>query len=172
MSTLQKISQTDLKNLLRYDPLTGIFHWTQTHPKRVYVCDTQAGFIDKQSGYACIKIQGRSYRQHILAYLYMTGSYPPPGHVIDHEDHNRANNIWTNLKCVTHSQNSRNVSGTRHSRTGHQGVRQRGFKYVAYIKVDGKIKHLGTFGSASEAVSARKQKLVELGFHENHGDES
>lgn len=172
MVAIPKITQAELKTLVEYDPSTGVFTWLVTHPKRVTVKGQVAGFVDKQSGYACVKIHSKRYRQHILAYLYMTGTYPPDRMVIDHEDHNKLNNAWSNLRCVTQAENSRNVSATRRSRTGHQGVRQRGFKYIAYIKVQGKIQHLGTFGSASEAVCARKGHLAKLGFHENHGDES
>lgn len=172
MSTSIKISQTDLKSLIHYDPLTGSFTWAVTHPKWLYRKGESAGYIDKQSGYYRLKIDGKAYQGHIMAFLYMTGDYPPKGTVIDHIDHNRSNNAWANLRNITKQENSRNVSATRLSKTGHQGVRQRGYKYIAYIKIDGKVKHLGTFGSASEAVSARKKALLALGFHANHGEES
>ena len=68
------LTQAELKARLNYDPETGIFTWIKrirrkgSHPNSIAgnLCD----------GYIRIKVNGKLYRAHRLAFLYMTGSTP------------------------------------------------------------------------------------------------
>lgn len=57
---------------------------------------------------------------HQIAFAIMTGVIPIE---IDHEDRNRTNNIWVNLReCPTHSHNAANVNCRSTSKTKIKGV--------------------------------------------------
>jgi hypothetical protein len=69
------LTQTELQELLHYDPDTGIFTWKETRNQHAKAGDIAGGFQDK-SGYLRIKINGKKYRSHRLAWLHAHGSWP------------------------------------------------------------------------------------------------
>jgi len=83
---------------------------------------------------------------------------------VDHIDNNRSNNIVTNLRWATHSENNGNTHSW--SEIGIKGVKavnaQKGLRYVAAVTYAGKRYHLGTFDSSEEAQDAYKLKAKEL----------
>lgn len=74
-----------------------------------------------------------------------------------HGKDSRNDNRKSNLRVATHSQNLKNLSLSRANTSGVTGVCwvERKGKWVAYITVDGKRKHLGSFINFDEAVNAR-----------------
>jgi hypothetical protein len=82
----------------------------------------------------------------------MTGSWPEAD--IDHINRDRADNRWENLRPATRGENLRNAKTRRHSRTGVKGVAAHGLRFAAYIRLEGKKKHLGVFDTADEAHAA------------------
>lgn len=107
-----------LRELLNYDPETGIFTW---HAIRVGCgVGKVAGCIDKGAKYIVIKIDRRLYRGHRLAYLWMTGAWP--AYTIDHRDRDRSNNKWNNLRKATRKQNQENLPIDPRNKSGHRGV--------------------------------------------------
>ena len=88
---------------------------------------------------------------------------------IDHINGDRYDNRIINLKEATTSENNRNRRITDRNTSGYVGVVKQGDKWYAYIKVDGKKIHLGTYNTKDEAIQARKQAEKKYGFHENHG---
>jgi hypothetical protein len=65
------ISLEELKKVLRYDPLTGLFWWIV---KRNGVIEGKpAGVLGK---YVRVKINGKSYSASCMAWLWMTGTWP------------------------------------------------------------------------------------------------
>ncbi|WP_428999737.1 HNH endonuclease signature motif containing protein [Stenotrophomonas maltophilia] len=54
------------------------------------------------------------YRQHRLAWLYMTGQWPSGE--IDHINHDRSDNRWHNLRDVSHQANQQNRAGASKGR--------------------------------------------------------
>jgi hypothetical protein len=102
-----------------------------------------------------VTIDNIKYYSHRLAWFYMTGKWPPQD--LDHEDTDKSNNAWDNLRLATDSQN--NANKTPMNRDLPKGVdrlkRKRGFQ--ARIKVNLKSIHLGTFSSAELAHEAYVQ---------------
>lgn len=154
-----KISQEYLKSRLSYDPVSGIFtwlpkpsnpQWTGRHSGRV------AGTIQsKGNGYRRVSIvlDGRSFKAHRLAWLYMTGENPPKE--IDHENRDATDNRWDNLRDSLGA-NQRNKSKQRNNTSGFTGV--------SWSKISGKwgarvwdgpvYRHLGLFEAKEAAVCA------------------
>jgi len=146
------LTQSDLKSLLHYDPETGLFRWLVNIRQAVRVGDI-AG-TTTPGGYIVIRIARRGYQAHRLAWLYMTGKWPDDQ--IDHEDLNKANNIWSNLRPATHQQNQANRRAFKTNKLGLKGValRRRDNKYLATICWNGKIKFLGAFATPEAAHAA------------------
>lgn len=145
------ITQAKLKSMLSYDPESGDFHWTAgaTHASRI---GKKAGSKWKSCPYLFIEINGKRYRAHRLAWLYMTGTWPKK--LIDHEDTNQINNRWKNLREATNSQNGANSRPWKR-KTLPKGVYQyRDGRFAAQIKKDRKHHFLGYFLTPDEAHAA------------------
>ena len=148
-----------LKELLSYDPLTGIWTWRASGPGRR--ASGVAGCWLHKSGYVQIAVDGRLYLSHRLAWLYMTGAWPE--YEVDHIDGVPGHDWWSNLRAATISQNRRNTRGHRDSLTGIRGVywaAERGV-YHAKIYLNGKLKFLGSFKDSSSAELARRSAELE-----------
>jgi hypothetical protein len=88
--------------------------------------------------------------------LYVYGEWPKLN--IDHINRNPSDNRLVNLRDVTQKQNRQNASKRSDNTSGYPGVYwfKRDSKWVANIKHDYKLIHLGLFESLEEAVAARK----------------
>lgn len=145
------IGQQELKQLLDYDSITGVFTWTSRKSNRITV-GSIAGNVHKY-GYRKIRINGKSYMAHRLAVLYMTGAWPEIE--VDHINGTKDDNAYVNLRCVTLSTNRQNVHAPRkHSVSQLMGVRKRGNKWYAAITIDGKYKQIGVYDNAGMAHQA------------------
>ena len=153
-----KLTLARLKELLRYDPLTGDFTWLIQRSWRVPV-GSKAGVID--NGYVLIGIDGVKYQAHVLAWFYMTGTMPD--FLLDHENNERADNRWNNLRRATRSQNNANVGVKKHNMLGIKGVqRHRTGRFAAKIQVNGKQKYLGLFDTPEEAGEAYRLEAIRV----------
>lgn len=94
----------------------------------------------------------KAYAAHRLAYLYMTGAFPPEQ--VDHKNLIKSDNRWDNLRLATGSQNAANRPVRSQSKSGVKGVWNVRDKFVSVININGKQKYLGTFTSEDEAHSA------------------
>jgi HNH endonuclease len=88
------LTQERLQEVLHYDPGSGEFRWRMQEDLNRRVGDI-AG-CSMRSDYWCIHVDGRSYRAHQLAWLYMTGEWGRP--LIAHRDGDPFNNRWRNLR--------------------------------------------------------------------------
>lgn len=88
------ITQSDLKDQLRYNPRTGEFRWLRGG-RFNRLAGKSAGYRDPD-GYLLIRIGGVLYQAHRLAWLYMTGNWPNGG-FIDHRNTDPSDNRWVNL---------------------------------------------------------------------------
>jgi hypothetical protein len=160
------ITQDKLQYLLNYNPDTGVFVWLNPPHPRIKK-GQEAGTIT-ESGYRRIMIEGKPYFAHRLAWLYMFGSFPKQ---IDHINANRSDNIITNLRESNCTQNARNGRRYNNNTSGANGVKITDIgTYEARIRVNGHLKHLGTFYNIFDAVCARKSAEKLYGFEVNHGN--
>lgn len=156
------ITQTRLKELLDYDPETGVFTWRVQTSNYIRIGDV-AGMIDVH-GYCVIGVDRKLYKAHRLAWVY-TYSIIPDKMQIDHINGNTKDNRIDNLRCVTCVVNQQNQRKARCDNTsGFLGVHPYGKGWRARIMVNGKDKYLGTFPTpelAHEAYLKAKRELHE-----------
>lgn len=161
------LSQSLVKEYLDYDETTGHLTWVKKSSKKTML-NSRAGSLHK-SGYRQIYFMGKTYPEHRIIWLWVYGKMPT--HEVDHINHIRDDNRLCNLREVTHAENSRNRTRQR-TRIDEAGIwycRKRK-RYIAEITFNQKKVFQRSFVNIDEAISQRKAKLIELGFHENHGD--
>jgi len=154
-----------IRELLRYDPATGVFTWKverRRGPNNSYVFAKpgEAPGSYNAKGYWQIGVDGRNYGAHRLAFLYMTGEWPKDQ--VDHRDGDKANNRWANLRDATPSQNMSNRSAHANNRLGVKGVYRKGNGYAAQIYVNRESIYLGTYPTLQEAVAIRNAAASDL----------
>lgn len=148
------ISQERLKDVLDYNPHTGVFTWKVRTSNRVKVGDV-AGDIES-NGYLRISIDGNRFRAHRLAIIYVYGdNYYEQ---VDHINHVRTDNRISNLRVATHSQNNWNQQLQIKNTSGIKGVYwdKSRKKWSAYCCVMGKRHMLGRFSDIKLAENAVK----------------
>jgi hypothetical protein len=114
----------------------------------------RAGTVD-HLGYVRILINGRAHKAHRLIWIYHYGSIPKDRR-IDHIDGKRNNNLISNLRLATQSENLRNRGANSNNTSGYKGVSfdaERG-KWKARIVKNGKETFIGRFQTAQEAHDA------------------
>jgi len=160
------LTQEKLKLLLDYDQETGLFLWGVTLGCRAKK-GNRAGGLDR-CGYIEIGINGRQYKAHRLAWLYVYGVWPE---FIDHINHVRDDNRIINLRSVSRQENSKNRKINHNNTSGVCGVYRykSSMKWVSLICVDTKLVNLGYFNDFFEACCVRKSAEIKHGYHENHG---
>lgn len=149
------LSQDRLKQVFKYCPETGLFTRILSTASNVNVGDISR-CLDKK-GYVVIRIDGRLYKAHRLAWLYMTGSWPTGE--LDHKNTIRNDNRFTNLRECSRQQNLRNTNISKKSTTGFKGVSLSKNKksFRAYATVMGKQINLGTYPDIVSANNARSE---------------
>lgn len=146
---MHELTQQQLKDVLSYDPLTGIFRWKVNRPRARAGQD--AGYLNSR-GYKRVQIDGQAYALHRLAFLYIDGELPEGD--VDHINRDRIDNRFENLRRASRAANLRNKGTYRRSALGMPGVSQRGQRFRAYINRDGNRFNLGTYDTAEEASEA------------------
>lgn len=140
-------------SLLSYDPATGVFRWQQDRASHVKAGDVAGSYNDQ--GYWRIKIDGKQYRANRLAWLMMKGGWP--AHEVDHANGIRDDNRWDNLRAATRVQNEANKP--------YKGVRQRGSRFQARIRSEGRRIELGWYATEAEAMAVYRKAAQRI-----HGD--
>lgn len=171
-------SAVRLRELFSYNPETGILVFKE-RPAESFATENAygtwtakfagkaAGGLDS-NGYIECRINNRSYKVHRLIWKIVHGVEPD---CIDHINGNRSDNRLCNLRNVSMADNQRNAKRRKDNKTGVSGVRQclRTRRWLAAIRVAGKIRWIGAFTTFEEAVAARQLAERQYGFHENHG---
>lgn len=163
MADSDSLTAQRLRELLHYDPDTGLFIWLARCSNRALPGSIAGG--GQSQGYLAIGVDRRRYLAHRLAWLYMTGAWPAAQ--VDHIDRDRKNNRWSNLREATAKQNAENAAAHRDSASGVKGIgwvasRQ---KWVARICSNGERKQIGSFCTLEEAMAARQAAEAELFTH-------
>lgn len=156
-----QLTQERLKDLLHYDPETGVFCWKVRKALRLQAGDI-AGGIDMSEGYHKIKIDGQTLKGHRLAHLYMTGTWPEAQ--IDHINRDRADNRWSNLRQASSQDNTRNAKCYVTNSIGIKGVSYRPLSQVYIVRItnDGRTYYLGQVNCPREAAHAYNKAAIQL----------
>ena len=151
MKRRPRLTRARLRELLHYNRKTGEFRWRKRTGAR---CSPSAAPACRYQDARYIRIDGRAYIEHQLAWFYMTGRWGRP--TIDHRDGDVNNNRWNNLRRATPSQNNANRRRPRNNTSGYKGVYRSSTpgRWCAQIGVNGKLKHLGTFDTPQAAHAA------------------
>lgn len=162
---VRMLTQERLKELLHYDPLTGVFTWKMTRKGRGCIAGQIAGGAPSRWGYHRVGVDSVRYLLSRLAFLYMLGEFPSMQ--VDHRDRNRSNNAWKNLRKATNLENSRNRCMYSGNTSGFKGVSyfKRDRTWRAQVLAEGKTRHLGYFSTPELAHMAYLQYVTQ-----HHGD--
>jgi hypothetical protein len=150
-----------MRAVTHYNPHTGAFTWRV--PRRKCAVGADAGSTTPGS-YARVKIDYKLYLAHRLAWLYMTGEWP--AHHVDHINHDKSDNRWSNLRAATAKQNNENRSRYTRSTSGFIGVdRYKDKFWRARICHHRKSITLGYFKTFEEACECRRAAEARLYTH-------
>lgn len=158
---MSDLTAEHVRNLLDYDPETGIFTWRVSTNSNGAKAGQRAG-CRKPHGYRYVGVSGAEYSEHRLVWLYVYGRWPTEQ--VDHRNGVRDDNRIANLRECTCAENRQNVGMKGDNTSGHQGVRWDADRerWFAYITVGGRMRNLGRFGELEEAIAARAKAKREL----------
>ena len=149
---MPNLSYDRLREVLDYDPNTGIFTWKIRMARCVRIGDV-AGCVEKRIGYTTIGIDGDIHRAHRLAWFYTTGKWPVK--LIDHINGQKSDNRFANLREVFEDGNSQNIrKPNKRNKSGFLGVIRFQNKWRASITVNGKTRRIGDYDTPEEAHQA------------------
>lgn len=142
-----------LRDFFAYDPQTGVLSWRKRpHARSLRQAGDPAGTL-LGSGYVQVNLKGVFMLVHRIAWKLHTGCEPPLE--IDHENRDKADNRWANLRKAEPWQNRVN----RRAKNEHPGVHYIAArrKFGAQMRVAKKYLWLGSFATAEEACKVRRE---------------
>jgi len=147
-----RLTQKMLKELLTYNPNTGIF--TNKVNRGISRKGEQAGGLN-DNGYVRVRIKGEKYGAHRLAFLYMLGYFPEQQ--VDHINGICDDNRWCNLRHVSSSCNMQNQKEYCNNTSGFSGVQwhKKTMKWQAGVCINKKCIYLGGYDTKIDAALAR-----------------
>ena len=147
-----------LKELLDYDPVTGIFRWRVTKGSRA-IAGTVAGTLNAD-GYMHLTIDGHQFKAHRLAWFYVHGVWPKE---FISPERKRSDYLIAELREAV-VQNARNRKLDKDSCSGLKGVSwcKTRKRWIVRITCDGKVRRVGRYGSLLAAEIARGQAAALL----------
>lgn len=136
-----------------YNPITGIL--SRNGKPYTAVCSS--------TGYIYMNIGRKKQNIHRFIWLLMMGEWP---NVIDHVNRDRLDNRWSNLRNVSHSENSYNRPRGKNNKSGLKGVcwDTNHSRWKVYINLDGKQVGLLNTKDFFEACCVRKSAENKSGF--------
>lgn len=143
----------------------GKLIWIKRRP-RVTV-GNEVGTVNPKHGYRTTRFLGINMSVHRIIWI-MHHKRDIVGE-IDHINQNRSDNRIENLREVTNKENMKNQTKYTNNKSGVTGVERKKNRWVASIRVDGKLLFLGSFIEKDDAIEVRKAAELEHRFHGNHG---
>ncbi len=172
-----KLSQEIIKELIYYNPKTGLAYWRNRPLKYFQHCQypraQQKSWNTRHSdkciccrdkkGYLQTTIFNKYYLLHRLIWLYMEGYFPEND--IDHKDRNPPNNKWDNLRHTSRSCNIKNQRKRISNTSGITGVywHKEEFWYSRIYAQNRRI-NLGSYKNFDDAVKARYRAEIKYEF--------
>lgn len=116
--------------------------------------------------YACMQVGRKGAKQrlrmHRVIMERMLGRMLNPGELVDHVDRDTLNNVRSNLRIASNSQNLSNRGRQANNRSGYKGVHKKRGRWAAGICHMGRRVHVGHFDTPHEAYVAYRAKELEL----------
>ena len=145
---------------VRYDESSGLFY--KVRPGGRVKVGSRTGSVCG-NGYMRVRVNGREYLAHRLAWLIHYGQWPSG--FVDHINGVITDNRIVNLREATPSQSTANTGLRRDNRCGFKGVTFQAHKrrkYGARIVKDGVTTWLGSFLTAEDAHAAYMKAAAEV----------
>lgn len=140
-----------LREGLSYDPDTGILRWKIRPSNNMAVGDI-AGCLDHR-GYKFVRLDYRLLLAHRIAWALHYGAWPECD--LDHINRDKGDNRITNLRLASRPQNIANAPARNRRGLPKGCYRLKGRpRWYSQIKINGKVRRLGTFATAEEAAAA------------------
>lgn len=184
MTNKIELTQEIVRELLDYDPETGLLFWKRRkehwfkngrYSKKRNAAIWNAKYAGTEAstlntmGYKSISIFKKRYYAHRIAWIYTHGNFPTL--FLDHINGNPKDNRLINLREVDNQRNHTNMKRDFRNKSGVTGItwNKEKHKWEANIYSNGKNTFLGYSDSIEELKVKRKEAEVLLGFHSNHG---
>lgn len=145
------LTQERLRDVLRYDPETGIFSRIKGKRKGEVV-----GSAHDARGILKVSIGNERHFLHRLGWLCMTGCMPRSN--IEHINGDRSDNRWINLREGVRLQRASDLAPWR-GRTRFDGVWKVGDGFEAMLQTSTVALNLGTFPTAEEALNVIREEI-------------
>ena len=162
-----------LRKRLRCDPAAGKLFWLDcaemSYRWRTRYAGKEAFTTVSGNGYLYGSVNSVKMRAHRVIWALCHGEQPSDQ--IDHINGIRTDNRIENLRVVSRQENMRNTALLRNNTSGVCGVswnKARG-KWLAHIKIDGRLKNIGLFDRLEDAAVARAEASARYGFTKRHG---
>lgn len=160
---MAEITYDMIAEAFSYNPYTGAI--TRNMPTRQNAAGTVCTFLSNKGNYLAVslKMPDGKWKQlgaHRVAFMLMKRRWPT--NLIDHVDGSGTNNVWSNIREASVSDNMVNSKLTSRSSTGYKGVCVHKGRYIARVTKDGKQYHVGTFDCPNEAHKAYMKRAKEL----------
>jgi hypothetical protein len=161
------LTQDELKEILFYCPITGVFYWKKVKKASRQKIGSIAGHTSKATNYTSITINGKFNAAHRLAFVYMIGAYP--AECVDHINGDRSDNRWKNLRDVKRSTNDLNRSKYKTNKSGVSGVYANNESWMVRIGYKTERFYFGMYTTLDEAIKVRNEKIKLFDFTDRHG---
>lgn len=165
-----------LRQLLNYEPETGLFFWRERGPEwfqelryppdramkiwNAKNAGKRAFCTNNTGGYLKGRLLGVDFLAHRVAWSIHFGENPSGE--IDHINGNPADNRIANLRVCTRTQNLHNTAGSRNAASPFKGVYRDGKRWNSKIRHNGKQLNIGSFASEIEAAKAYDTQVLSL----------
>lgn len=163
-----QISHEEVKRRYAYDANTGQLTFKIAPPNQSESrIGQEAGYVRdcKYGKYRVVKFGNKAVYAHRLIWFFVHGKWPK-GH-IDHENGNKLDNRFINLREASRSQNGANRKQLKSNTSGYKGVtkfvtKKQALKWKAQITFQQKVYYLGLFDTKEEAHAAYLEAAKEL----------